>query len=580
MKLITFSKNDKLLSNKDQLSLLKDNKIFVGEWCINQENIFKENKEKFYQFSHWDNTKKVTKDIKYIKKIYEKILKNLTKSLNMYHNTNYSEKYWEILLSRWLSSYISYLFDRWEISKSILKNKKIHSVINLEFKNNTFITNNSISFNNMIVSNNYWTSWIFGKIFEFNKKVKIEKKKPKTSINIYQYKLKYSNFLNFFLDKKKIFFYMFSIPLRLKLKILMKNKQFTFKTSNRTLNEFSNIKLNRISFYKYKKSKDKFLNFANNLLTQNIPKIFVENYYSLEKAHNNLNWPKKPNYIITSLAHFYDEVFKIYAAKNITNGTKFLISQHGSGYGLETNNISEDLEKKICDRFLTWGWKEDKKTFPLFITSTNIKVKNKINYPSNKKILLVVYPFPLHPGRPTVPIRSPKKRNNYIKKVISFLQILDLKNKKNLEISYWPKSFSETEKHSIHYKFQKIKFFDPRNQKKNYKDNYCIQVETWLSTGFFEAMTINKPVIVIFNKEFIYVRKSFNKYVAMLKKVNICHSNYESASKFVNQNLSNINSWWSNKELQKIRKLFTQKYCRYSENPISDFYSSINFNEK
>ena len=93
-------------------------------------------------------------------------------------------------------------------------------------------------------------------------------------------------------------------------------------------------------------------------------------------------------------------------------------------------------------------------------------------------------------------------------------------------------------------------------------------------------MTINKPVIVIFNKEFIYVRKSFNKYVAMLKKVNICHSNYESASKFVNQNLSNINSWWSNKELQKIRKLFTQKYCRYSENPISDFYSSINFNEK
>jgi len=360
----------------------------------------------------------------------------------------------------------------------------------------------------------------------------------------------------------------------------MKNKQFTFKTSKQTLNDFSNIELNRSSFYKYKKTKDIFLNFANHLLTQNIPKIFIENYYILEKTYKSLNWLKKPNYIITSLAHLYDEVFKIYVAKNIIKGTKFLISQHGSGYGLETNNISEDLEKKICHRFLTWGWQEDKKTFPLFITSPNIKVKNKINYKSNKKILLVVYPFPLHPGRPTVPIRSPKKRNNYIKKVISFLQSLDLKNKKNLEISYWPKGFPETEKHSIHYKFPKIKFIDPRNQKENYKDNYCIQVETWLSTGFFEAMTINKPVILIFNKEFINVRKSFDKYVAMLKKVNICHSNYESASKFVNQNLNNINSWWSNKDLQKVRKLFTQEYCRYSENPISDFYSSINFNEK
>ena len=80
---------------------------------------------------------------------------------------------------------------------------------NLEFKDKTFITNNSFSFIYMISKNHYWTNWIFGKIFELNKKIKIEKKKPKININIYQHKLKYPNFRNFFLTKKKIFFYMF-----------------------------------------------------------------------------------------------------------------------------------------------------------------------------------------------------------------------------------------------------------------------------------------------------------------------------------------------------------------------------------
>ena len=118
--------------------------------------------------------------------------------------------------------------------------------------------------------------------------------------------------------------------------------------------EISNSKPRNL-FYKYKTSKDNFLNFANSFLIKNFPEIFLEKYSNLERIYRNILWPKNPNFIVTTHAQFYDEIFKIYTAKNVLRGSKFLIVQHGGNYGIEKTFISYDIEKRICDRFLTWG---------------------------------------------------------------------------------------------------------------------------------------------------------------------------------------------------------------------------------
>lgn len=71
---------------------------------------------------HWDDRAKMHNDYKYLMTLYEKLLKDLSVELNQIHNTNYSLRYWRILVGPWLGYFIQILFDRWS---------SIHQAINL-----------------------------------------------------------------------------------------------------------------------------------------------------------------------------------------------------------------------------------------------------------------------------------------------------------------------------------------------------------------------------------------------------------------------------------------------------------------
>ena len=76
---------------------------------------------------------------------------------------------------------------------------------------------------------------------------------------------------------------------------------------------------------------------------------------------------KETKKILSSYAHFDDEVFKNYKS-NLKN-TKYYIFQHGAA-GMYNEHVSQFFEEKLSDRYFTWGWKNNNKTFPLFVTSS------------------------------------------------------------------------------------------------------------------------------------------------------------------------------------------------------------------
>ena len=119
MNLITVDKNKLWSKNKKNLLL--------GNWCIDNDNRYKKDKNKKYLVSkyHWNSKSKFRKDRKYLYKIYNILLDNLYLSLNKFHNLKYPKRYWEILLYKWLWVYLFGTFDRWEIIRSIKKKIKI-----------------------------------------------------------------------------------------------------------------------------------------------------------------------------------------------------------------------------------------------------------------------------------------------------------------------------------------------------------------------------------------------------------------------------------------------------------------------
>ena len=77
-------------------------------------------------------------------------------------------------------------------------------------------------------------------------------------------------------------------------------------------------------------------------------------------------------------------------------------------------HVSQFFEEKLSDRYFTWGWKNNNKTFPLFVTSSFNNNKKSLNLSSKKiKILLSIYQFPLFPQRSSYGYTKDLSRNTF-----------------------------------------------------------------------------------------------------------------------------------------------------------------------
>ena len=145
----------------------------------------------------------------------------------------------------------------------------------------------------------------------------------------------------------------------------------------------------KISFFENKnfKFKDNFNKFLFSILKLSLPRIFLEDFSKLKSISNNLNWPKKPNYILTSYGNENDDLFNSYVmqAKKNNTKTKLCILQHGYGCIFSNEDfIAYYLNKKISDIFLTWGNNRSGKNF----LSKTCKIKFQILSLINEKKFL------------------------------------------------------------------------------------------------------------------------------------------------------------------------------------------------
>ena len=53
-----------------------------------------------------------------------------------------------------------------------------------------------------------------------------------------------------------------------------------------------------------------------------------------------------------------------------------------------------------------------------------------------------------------------------------------------------------------------------------------------------------------------------------LKKIGIIQDNPIIFSKFLNKNIKNIDEWWNEKKVLKIKNKFIRNYCNYEKDPV------------
>ena len=153
--------------------------------------------------------------------------------------------------------------------------------------------------------------------------------------------------------------YDLDLPKSMKLKIDFNLDKFstiffleTYKSKNIDVNKRENF----FSCFKY------FDNFTKFLVQQfpfNFPKSFFEDYDAINNSLKNSFLPENPRIILTSTSHLMNDNFKYYIASKVPK-SKFFIFQHGGSYHTQGIKLTDLIEYRTCDKFLTWGWEKKK----------------------------------------------------------------------------------------------------------------------------------------------------------------------------------------------------------------------------
>jgi len=561
--------------------------IFLGEWCkkFSRRHVLSNRNHSSLEY-HWRDRVKLDKDHAYLFNLYEKVLRELSRSLNSFHSTNHSLRYWRIIVGPWLLNYLSVLFDRFS-SVSNLDDFDEEIFTYISKKKESCRAPEDYNMSLKLFGDDHWNYTIFSEILQFknNHNISLVKKDhinqdvsnlPNVQKN---FRASASNFVTTIFDKttafiNSIFFkkksnYIiyhsyFSRRFLVKLSILL-GKLPRFYTEFDQ--EIKYAQKNRKNFVvKNFNISDSFESFLSLSIKQDIPIAYLESYRSILKIQKKLT---DADVILTANAHFHSELFKSWAAEQTNRGAQLLISAHGGALYPKFSVFNH--QEMISDARIVWG----KEWLPNQIRVAPNKLAFKVKKISKDgDISIILNTTPRYSIRCcSIPMSS--LALDCYEQIKSFIELLDRDILVNVKAK--PKTVPRG-----HYDIgsRLISDFDPSiiSHRKSIYDvikHSRIVICTYPQTSFSEAIFSGVPTMLIYEEKFYEVQDIYHELIDFLKIANIIHTNPESAAKHLKDIYQNPLEWWNHGDTLRAREKFNSMCLTDSLDPLKDWHSLL-----
>lgn len=591
-------KKRQLITTADELTW-KFNQpvIFLGEWCrlYSRKHIWQKMDSIVAKPYGLGASKKDT-DYFNVKMLEEKLFPELCILLNGYHGTQHNERFWSIIIGHWFRATLLMLLNRVntleqcflteEISETTLYHSEYCSLASPDWRSAI------ISFNN-----DQWNNVLNGRIINLLDNINISLNyyedenssfvyqgfKYKASINDQSFKRKilkwaqiiYSKIATKFVKNTDALIINSYLPIKEEIKLELSLGQWpqmwNVFTPKIDLKPDQILRKNLTKKFEHK-SENYIENIIRTLLFELLPVYYLEAQQDLKKIVNELPWPKSPKFIFTSNNFYTDEVFKLWTAIKVELGTKYYVGQHGNNYFSRKHQFPR-IEEKTSDKFLTWGWTNGlAKYIPAFIFKT--AGRKPFSYNINGRLLLIE----TVQSRRLVTWDATSEHDKYFEDQKKFVSELanEPKNKLTIRLSthYQELKYNDD---SRWYEFdQSLKIDNGNIAIRHLIADSRLVVHSYDSTGILETLSQNIPTLAFWQNNFDHLREEVIPEYQMLVDAGIVHLSAKSVADKVNEIWSDVDKWWSERNVQDARKNFCDKYAKNCENPtktLSSFFS-------
>lgn len=305
------------------------------------------------------------------------------------------------------------------------------------------------------------------------------------------------------------------------------------------------------------------------LIPLHLPRCYLEGFHALERKADKV-FNRDPVVYFTCNAHWHDEIFKLNAARSVDAGARFIVGQHGANYGVVQDLLAEEFEREVSDRFTTWGWSEDEHTVPLPAPKL-VGVRERMGRPITDEIIFISTTT-IANGALTDPYTAPLF-DAYLAWQLRFIGALPQALRRRLRFRVlrdWGRGFWEP----LVRRFPEVMFESAYQCNATFIERLAASrmfVCDYIGTSYAEALAANKPTVMFWDPQVMKVRQSAAPFMDALHAAAVLHYDPEAAAREVEKAYADVSGWWN--EAQRVRAVsaFQRAFLRMSDDPSREW---------
>lgn len=547
--------------------------LFLGEWCRRYSR-----KQRWLAMDaevlpyHWDDRDKLYADYVSLQQFHERLLVDIADQLNRIHGVDHSVRYWRILIGVWLGYFTQMLFDRWCSINQATEDHDLSGHVVFVGHEAALVPNAMVDFVPFFLGDE-WNQHIYAAILrQFPSVPTIERRRTQSAPSAeeagqasWKQQVRtvlgtaYSRAAQLLARDDDALFAATYLPFSSAMRLQMRLRQAPQRWSS-VPPTVAAVDWKRREWVVDGDSQSAFEAFARTMVSQQIPRAYLEGYSDLVEQTQRLPLPPRPKLIWSSNAFIYDDVFKAWAAEKAEQGSRIVVGQHGGHYGVGRWSFVEDHEVAISDRYLSWGWTEVGQPTIVPVGQLKSKAPLGVRHADKPRALMVECVAPRQ-SYMMYSVVVARQWLDYFEDQCAFVENLSASVQEALTVRLKANDYGWDQAARWSDRFPDIRLDSGNSNIDALIRESRLYISTYNATTYLESFTMDVPTVIFWNPNHWELRESAIPYFEELEAVGIFHKTPESAARHVVAIWDDVDAWWTSPEVRQVLDRFKKRYC-------------------